>query len=710
MPTSSERKIAIIVGEQASELERFAASELLRYLKSLFGFAGELGTTKPDDPTQCLYVGTLQSMAPFPACLATLEDPELGDQEILLAPINAANGSGLLVSGGSPRAVLWAAYELIERWGVTYLLTEDVLPVQPAFHLPETAIRLQALDPLRTWGFCYGWMFGPESWGLAEYKRIIDQLAKLKFNRILLEFYPEFPHVHLQFGGIERSTAGLFFNLHIPITDEMVGRELFDNRRVFWHPDLPLDAPYAQFLEAGQRFIHAVIEHAHARGMEFMMTCMPLEYTQEFAPLLKDPLKVKLLGTETIVPGPGIEPEDSDLMALALEMFRATVDTYPESDYVGISMPEFRDWIAHSEHAWKCLDARYGIESILSYEDVLAAAARRTAFPGGGERALKEVQGDIVALYFYDRFFHDLKATEKTARPDMKLVYLSLAEELYPILSRILPPGTESLPYVDYTPLRALNRKEVFREIDAQTPYTLSFTLQDDNVGFFPMLATGSLARLQKETRASSWKGYVTRYWLTSDHDPCVSFLAHASWDESLKPFGVYRDFIERLCGAQCVYEMLGAFRELEEATALLEWDALGLGFPSEDMLMKNWKATLDPEEFRDVQDCYRRALEWALRARTKSAARGRFYADYWVDRLQFGIDWLATIAEVRRAAISESQGQQEETQVHTCAALNHALSATEAYVRAARNQSDRASIAIINHYGIRRLRDKLEQ
>ena len=34
----------------------------------------------------------------------------------------------IVIGGGSPVATLWAVYELVERWGVRYLIDRDVYP------------------------------------------------------------------------------------------------------------------------------------------------------------------------------------------------------------------------------------------------------------------------------------------------------------------------------------------------------------------------------------------------------------------------------------------------------------------------------------------------------------------------------------------------------------------------------------------------------
>jgi hypothetical protein len=75
--------------------------------------------------------------------------------------------------------VLWAVYELVERWGVTYLLHGDVLPEDAGpLRLPEGEVRMRPRLARRAWRTISTLAFGPESWSLAEYRRAVDQWAK----------------------------------------------------------------------------------------------------------------------------------------------------------------------------------------------------------------------------------------------------------------------------------------------------------------------------------------------------------------------------------------------------------------------------------------------------------------------------------------------------------------------------------------------------
>mgnify|MGYP001258569575 CR=1 FL=1 len=64
--------------------------------------------------------------------------PALSDQGFLLRKTEAFGKHALAIVGGSSVATLWGVYELVERYGVRYLVDGDVYPQSAGpFHLPD---------------------------------------------------------------------------------------------------------------------------------------------------------------------------------------------------------------------------------------------------------------------------------------------------------------------------------------------------------------------------------------------------------------------------------------------------------------------------------------------------------------------------------------------------------------------------------------------
>ncbi|MBM3475425.1 MAG: exo-alpha-sialidase [Armatimonadetes bacterium] len=704
--------VAIVAARGAPEVERWAAGELRTYVERLFGAQAEIAHAVPSDAHEVLLLGR-------EAGIRRQALPELGEQDCLLQRVTLGERPALLIDGGSPAARAWAAFELAQRWGVRPLLHGDALPqaaasrgrspVEASGLRPGEECLLKCTLPIRQWRVVNDFAMGPESWGMADYRPVLDQLAKLKFNRILVNLYPNQPFLHLECEGVKQQSAHLWYDYHYPITDDMVGRRLCGDGPEFWNPDLPLGAPYEEFAAAGERLVHALMAHAKARGMQVVVSATLMEYPPEFAPLLPGAQKVHQLGEMTIVPGPGTDPGSPEVTRLAAAVLRTTVNTYPEADRVALGMPEFRQWADGYERAWATLDRKYRVSEVRTLDDVLAQAQARTDYPGGAERAVQEVKGDIVALRFYDRLLTELHVLQDTARPDMRFVFVAVAEELFPILPRVLPPGSETLNQIDYTPSRILARRQMLRTLPArELPSALVFTLHDDNVGVLPQLTTGSLHELTRDLRECGWAGFSTRYWLIGDHDPCIAYLSRAATDADAAPEAVYRDQMKAVCGEACVEDMLIVFRIVESVTVGLEAHGLGLTFPVPGMMMKHWAPGPLPPELVQDREQYREALAAAQRAKGKvKGKQGREYVDYWLGRLQFGVGYLDTIEQVRAAATAEAAGNREETVRCAQAAAETARRALEAYAGVARDRSDLGALATMNEYVWRPLRDK---
>ena len=698
--------VAIVVDASASELERFAAAELSHYVKWLFGAAAHVTAQPTGGDNAVILLGTPETLR-----YTGFMFQEMSEQSFSQSRISWAGYPAMLLTGGSARAVMWAVYDLVERWGVRYLLQGDVFPETPgAFWQPAGATEHEPALPIRQWRIINDFACGPESWGVADYRPVIDQLAKLKFNRLHFSLWPWQPFVHYEHKGISRRSAYLWFDYHYPITDDMIGRELFGDEEEFWNPDIPRGASYADMLAAGQQHVRNLMDYGHQRGMECVLSTNLTEFMPEFAPLLPGAQTVHQLAGLTIVPGTDTPVDDPQLTELASVVLQATVNTYPEADAIALGMTEHRQWIGQYEAAWQALDRRYGIESVQSLDAVLAAARQRTGYAGGAERPLDEVKGDIISLYFYNRLLRELPVLEHTSRPDMRFIFNGVAEELFPVLPRLLPAGWELMNNVDYTPARILTRREVLRHTpDPDIPATLIHTLHDDNVGVLPQLATGSLHELTQDMYRHGWAGFSTRYWLVGDHDPCIAYLAKSAWERDTTPETVYRDQITALWGEDCVDDMLTVFRELEAATVTLEWHGMGLTFPVPGMMMKHWTPGDFPAELVEVRERYQVALRAARRVAAASSPRGQDDADYWVGRFEFGIAYLEALEAVSSAANAEHEQRPTDARRAAETALAAARRALEAYARVARDQSDRGAIATMNEYVFRPLRAKVE-
>jgi hypothetical protein len=115
------------------------------------------------------------------------EDKKLAAEQYQLKTEN----NSLLISGGSPLAVLYGAYAFIEKLGVRFYLHGDVipdgkikfvLPVLNEIHQPR--FELRGIQPF------HDFMEGPDWWNVDDYKTFCTQMTKMRMNFIGLHSYP----------------------------------------------------------------------------------------------------------------------------------------------------------------------------------------------------------------------------------------------------------------------------------------------------------------------------------------------------------------------------------------------------------------------------------------------------------------------------------------------------------------------------------------
>jgi hypothetical protein len=334
-----------------------------------------------------------------------------------------------------------------------------------------------------------------------------------------------------------------------------------------------------------------------------------------------------------------------------------------------------------------------------------------------------EVKGHITGLYFLTRLWTSPDVLPKTKKPNARLVVYEVAEELFPILSRILPRNTELVIVLDYNPTRVLRRRHVLANVPAkQVPTTLVLTLHDDSVGVLPLLTTNALHELVGDMRKHGLNGFCTRQWLISDHDLCVAYLSKAAWDPATTPKAIYTDQIRAVCGQAAVGPMLEAFRELEAVTSALEDHGMGLTFPVPNMMLRQWSPGPLPKELVEDRAGYRRALSAVRRVPKPARQAGREYVHYWIGRLEFAIGYLDAIEALKKAATAwqvaqKAKDDSQRFRANLAEALSHArlaqataFRAIEAYAGVARNRADLGAIATMAEYVDRPLKGKIEE
>ncbi|MFT4587656.1 MAG: hypothetical protein ACI9VS_001603 [Candidatus Binatia bacterium] len=264
--------VTIVVRPDAPKLEQYAAKELSAQLKSLFDAKVSISAEPSNADNVILLSGGW---------------PGLSEQGHLVLSTQRNGKPMLLLGGGSPAAALWAVYELRHHFGVRSLLHADFPPIKrPSFALEGINIRREPNLNIRAWRVMAPSLAGPESWSLADHKLRLKQLAKLKFNRVVLSLHPSQPFVHFKYGGISKQTGALWHGQTFRVDGETAGRAAFGRDRVFQNPDFKGATTYEARVKAGVKLVTGIIDAAQALGMTVALDVDGDEFPDEFASLL----------------------------------------------------------------------------------------------------------------------------------------------------------------------------------------------------------------------------------------------------------------------------------------------------------------------------------------------------------------------------------------------------------------------------------------
>ena len=194
-----DNEIPIVVGKQASQLEKLAASELSQHLQRLYrSNSFPIQETVPDHGSRIL-LGTLESL------------PQLRNRvskDLLARPgsyvVSNQNHGGLqegIVAGSDAQATLFAVYALLEKIGYGYYLSYNAAPrpSDRSIRFDDWRLSDHPLAPERIVFTWHNFLSSCSTWDLADWERWIIQLSRMRFNSMMVHAYgnnPMFTFTH----------------------------------------------------------------------------------------------------------------------------------------------------------------------------------------------------------------------------------------------------------------------------------------------------------------------------------------------------------------------------------------------------------------------------------------------------------------------------------------------------------------------------------
>ncbi|MFM9962706.1 MAG: hypothetical protein ACKV2Q_15960 [Planctomycetaceae bacterium] len=362
-------RVDIVIGEKAPALERFAADELAGQLKRVYEAEVKIGSTAPADAPHVIFVGspdTNARMKPFADSWPS-GDKKLTDQGHLLRSVTHNNKPALLIGGGSPVATFWAVAEFGHHLGIRPLLFGDLDPISPPeFMLDEIDVVLEPQHREREWHFRNREPMDSGSWSVEEHRRVLQQLAKLKFNRVSINVRASQPFVHFEFQGVPRKTDGLwgFQDRAYLVSGDTSGRKVFGGAKLFENPSFAGATSYEDRIAAGKKHLTGIVDAAHAVGMTVRLQLRPDWFPEDFGAFVKEPKGMQGRDGPHVVSDESAFFRDDKTLKLARAQLRAYLDAYPAVDGIDlefnaakVSEKQFRR-VFPDQDFWRRTDGR----------------------------------------------------------------------------------------------------------------------------------------------------------------------------------------------------------------------------------------------------------------------------------------------------------------------------------------------------------------
>jgi hypothetical protein len=728
-----------IVVDAASEAKvKLAARELSHYLKKLFNVSVAIKTKAK--ASRGLAIALRQS--------SVVGKVKLSDQGYAFRRRQTGDGDTFEIIGGSPTAVLWGVYELAESWGVRFLLHRDVLPAPrkpSAIVFPEATVR----EPIiRQRGFrTYNdWPNTPCQWSLKQVAPLLNQLAKMRINEIMIMQRPSDPFVHFEWRGVKKNWAGVNYGYRLPLHKDMIGYEHFKassdaTRGEFGNADLAFHDSYEATVRAGERYLRGLIRMAHARGIKVNAMIVLTDFPEAIKQKLVEVSDRKFLRRPdpghivTIRYGRCTEGMTKDVTRCMtirnpryLELIRHSLQTHIQQmgrcDRLILGVSEFRQTGADVTLAWRDLDRRYRLGEIVTFDELVRAARKNAEV--SPERAETELRSDICTLWLYDYLLNVHPPLFKGGGPE--LVPGGLSVELHRLLPRIFPQETMYLATMGYMPSWTIKRADTLSPArEGKLRFSMILSTEDDNVGIVPQYSGPSVAGMADLIRRNGMHGFITRQFMHSKLLPALHYLTHASWERRLKLGQSHQHLFAAMCGPRAWGPLARAIRILEKQTTRMHERFEQVSFLSPKVITAWWALpgtgttpVLDKTEkfarYAEIRHAYARAAALLAEAARKSLPSGREVVVALQRQADFAVDWmgariamgranhlyLAAFAAQKRKEVEAFAAAIDECEERLRETRDLVRRATQAWADCVEDRCDLGVLAALNLYAVK--------
>jgi hypothetical protein len=542
----------IVVGRDANGFHQWVAKELQHYVQELSGAQLPiLASDKlPSDKPRIVVGGPGSNPLAGAAQEKRLVDfAGLKPDGFVLKRIEMGGVPVLLAGGNDESGTMYAIYELLERLGVVFQLTGDIIPRQKAeLLMPTCDVRQEPVFKHRGMHCCHGirWYMG-----LADFRNEIDQLAKLKLN--VLQFYWGMggPWTEFSYGGKQaeiiypRESGYCAWAMNSGTAKSVkVGRERFPQDYLGPPEFAKLQSPEEAYRTA-REFLRELIRYAHLRKVQVWLALGEMTYVP---PNLVPP-PARRLGFGPFYCGIAVPHGDPAVLDIWEAAVASMIESYPEAD---------RYWVVTGSEAHIAADDPQTQALIRDYARV------RDLLPQKPQGTLDTDLADVAVA---DKLMRRIRARYPAAKLGAELIFrggqLRALDAVLPkdiwLMNMVNWEGETAMSDFDRIQGRELIVWPRVTDDGCELNIQLNAMMYDHDetiAGGSRYGLTGILGQLNKSRGA----------------EPSAQYIAEGAWDTKISCRLFYERYLGRLFGPEALDLLLPAYLLLEENEKTLGW------------------------------------------------------------------------------------------------------------------------------------------
>jgi hypothetical protein len=574
-------RTTIVMGKNADNLERRAGSELQTYLERLTGVTikqvNETDLGSIDKNATLLLLGeTNQSeIVRDLAAGGSLQTSGLKPEGFVLKTLSWKEHPTLFVVGADSAGTLYGTYELLERLGITFRLTGDILPEKnPNLSIPTLDLRME--PALHRRGFLFAANFDNASmYSWADYEQMLDQMARMKCNYLQFWWFAYAPWLNYGYkeetkwmGDVSAKESGYHSWVYggfgsRTIADVTIGREHFkDHARLAPLEMQHVESPQEAF-DISKATLTRIIAHAAERNIKVWpvieMASLPPNLARHGEMVGEEPFNY--------VFGTFLHPLDAVNREIQVNRLKALHETYPDAEGFYLNFAELYPDLATNKKHIEFFERQRPHFQELRAASMPWAAALASIYDVGIEKVVDSNIG------YFDLFSYLLKARDEVA-PGMRLGLMTVGRAYaLPLFHKMLPGD---IPFASLesggvwtmlgVPMRCFGDMGG-RERIIQPRVDDDF----DMLGLqFSVRQYAEKDRIFSEGLQQGISGVSGQVERARGTEFNSSFLARAAWEPNLTPEQFYHEASERIFGHEAAEDMYQAFMKLEENQAWL--------------------------------------------------------------------------------------------------------------------------------------------